>query len=292
MENQIHYFPFTQDAESIHEYKDKNVEVIGELYSTIKEGISQTQIYVGIDEETQKIVISQVLFRQNEVVSLKRCLFFVDNLQESFDIKTQNSNSVDAENPQYYTILLRAKPTIKFFIDEISITEISKEIAIEPFFSVPFDKYEEAEKFVNHIKNDFKNNTETENITEENINLEHIEKVQKELSYLLTQGVWEVNPEKTFALLEQQGQALAEYKNDMLEMLDGMIAFFREDDKSFRIANKMIAHEGNFLFEGTNIVHLFGGEIPLKIEVKEINEHIFIFDFQNSTYFAEKLTKL
>ena len=43
---------------------------------------------------------------------------------------------------------------------------------------------------------------------------------------------------------------------------------------------------------GTNIVHLFGGEIPLKIEVKEINEHIFIFDFQNSTYFAEKLTKL
>lgn len=291
MQNQIHYFPFTQDAESIHEYKDKDVEVIGELYTTIKEGISHTQTYVGIDEETQKIAISQVLFRKNEVVALKRCLFFADNLQGDLDIRTHDNISVDAENPQYHTILLRAKPSIMFFIDEISITEISKEISIEPFFSVSFDKYEEAERFINYV-NSHENHTQTESMIEEDLNFENIEKAQKELSDLLTQGVWEVNPEKTFALLEEQGQAFAAYKNDMLEMLDGMVVFFREHDKSFRISSKMIAHEGSFLFEGTNIIHLFGGEVPLKIDVKEINNNIFVFDFQNSTYFAEKMTRL
>lgn len=153
MENQIYQFPFTKDAESIHEYKDQNIEVQGELYTTIKEGISHTQVYVGIDAETEKIVVNNVLFRQDEVVSLKRCLFFGNNLQENLEIRTQQNGSTDAENPQYYTILLRAKEGVKLFVDEISVTEISKEIFIESFFSVAFDKYEEAEKFINYIKN-------------------------------------------------------------------------------------------------------------------------------------------
>jgi hypothetical protein len=151
MENNItiHYFPFTSDASHLHEYAGQQVEVRGDLFSEIKEGAVRTEIYAGFDAEYGKISVSKVLFLRDEVVSLKRYLFFSHNLKDnSFNIRENQSTAIDAEKSTYFSVVLFAKEGVTLYHDEINVEELSKTLQLETYAALEFDTLQDAEAFI------------------------------------------------------------------------------------------------------------------------------------------------
>ncbi len=149
----IQYFPFTSDASHLHEYAGQQVEVRGDLFSEIREGAVKTQLYAGFDEEYSKLSVSKVLFLRDEVVSLKRYLFFSHNLKDnSFNIRENQSTAVDAEKPTYFSVVLFAKEGVTLYHDEISVEELSKTLQLETYASLEFDTLQDVENFITFLQ--------------------------------------------------------------------------------------------------------------------------------------------
>ncbi len=147
------YIRFTDEVENIHEFKGQELEIIGVLLSEIKEGATTMKVYAGFDEQVGKKVVYNALFFKDKLICLKTYLFFPTNLAENSFKTTETKNmAADAEKPTYFSVVLFAKVGQKFYNDEINTTEISKVINLETYFSLQFDTQQQAENFLNFIK--------------------------------------------------------------------------------------------------------------------------------------------